>query len=423
MGRTARNRDVQHPKPVEKIELSEKNIGLRFVLTAILLVVAVVSFGYGVNSLLSIDAGWTEVEVDSSAETNVANEFVFMYNLGTQEDMSITAENKAIIALYTDVMENAYKIFHDNQEFEHVNNIYYINRHPNEEIVVDDMLYNAFSLIKEYENRNIYLGPVYALYDDIFYCENDSQIVDYDPFMNTDVASEYKEMAKFAYHNSFVEVQLLGDNTIKLFVSDEYLQYCEENGITDFIDFSWMKNAFIIDYLAESFIEKGYTSGSISSYDGYMRSLDDSGDSFSLNIFDRVEGNVYQTAIMNYSGAKSIVSMRNFPINTLDEYSYYELENGDIRTMYLDVEDGLCKSATNNLCSYSTDYSCAEIMLQIAPIFISDHIDEDAIKNLKMNGIYSIYMRDKVILYNEENLSLADVYKSDALTYTTMYME
>lgn len=423
MGRTAKDRTVNQPKPVEKVELSEKHVGLRFAIVAALIIVAVISFGYGIHSLLTVEAGWTEIEADSSADTNVGNEFVLMYNLGSRSDMSITAENKGIISTYTDVMVKAYELFHNNQEIENVKNIYYINQNPNEEIEVDDMLYQAFSLVQEYGDRTIYLAPIYEQYNNIFYCEDDSQIVDFDPYSNVDVALAYAEMAKYAGDEAAINVELLGNNKIKLYVSEEYLEFCDENGITSYIDFAWMRNAFVVDYVAETLISQGYTEATISSYDGFSRNLDDSETEFSFNIYDKNSGDVYQVAIMQYSGVKNIVTMRNYPMNTLDVYRYYELSNGDIRTSYLDVSDGLCKSATTNLYSYSEDLGCAEILLQIASIYVSEELDKEALANLKDSGIYSIYVEEEVIVYNEKALILSDIYKSNEFVYTTNYME
>lgn len=419
MGRERWKREVQHPKPVEKIELSEKNVGLRFTLLAVLIIVAVISFGYGINQLLSVETGWTEIEADSSAEANSSNEFVLLYNLGSRQDMSVTAENKAIIALYTDVMEQAYQLFHNNQEIENVNNIYYINSHPNQEIVVEDMLYQAFELIDKYQDRTIYLAPVFEQYDDIFYCEDDSQTAPFDPYKNDELALEFAQMAAYANDATAVNIELLGDNKIKLHVSEEYLAYCEENGITCLVDFSWMKNAFIVDYLAEVMISEGFTAATISSYDGYSRNLDTSETEFAFNLYDSMQGSVIQAATAQYSGIKSIVSMRAFPINNLEVYRYYEFSNGEIRTSYLDVADGLCKNATSSLYAYADDLGCAEILLKVSPIYISETLDKDALVSLIDDGIYSVYVSDKLIVYNEEKLHLSGVYTS----YTTNYVK
>jgi hypothetical protein len=246
MGRYARDKSQQNPKPVERIELSEKNVGLRLAIVAILILVAVISFGYGISQFLSVNAGWTEIEADSAADTNISNEFVLMYELGSREDMSITAENKGIVALYTEVMEDAYQIFHTNAEIEGVKNLYYLNQHPNETVQVDQMLYQAFETVQKYDNRMIYLAPIYQYYNNLFGCEADAQTKDFDPYSNDALANEFKEIAAYAKDKYAICVELLGNQTVRLHVSEEYLQYINTNDITTYVDFAWMKNAFVV---------------------------------------------------------------------------------------------------------------------------------------------------------------------------------
>lgn len=419
MGRYARDRSYQNPKPVERIELSEKNVGLRIALVAVLILIAVISFGYGISQFLSVDAGWTEIEADSAADTNCSNEFVLMYQLGSRDDMTIVAENKGVRALYTEVMVDAYQIFHNNVEVEGVNNIYYLNRHPNEEIQVDEMLYQAFKLLNANDNRNIFLAPIYEQYNNLFDCEVDAQTIDFDPYQNTALAAEFKEVADFANDATKVRVELLENNTIRLHVSEEYLQYAKENDITSFVDFAWMKNAFIVDYLSEKMLENGYKSAAISSYDGFSRNLDESGTQFSYNIYDYDKGNVIQVAKVSYETAQSIVAMHSFPINALDIYRYYVYENGEVRSIYLNPYDGLCQSVVNSAYASSDKYSCAEIMLWIDNLYISDNFNTDLWASLNSFEIQTVLVNEKTIFYNDETMKLTDVYSS----YSTNIMK
>ncbi len=404
-------------KPVKQVELSEQRIGLRIAVVAILIVVAVASFAYGISSFFTPDEGWTEIHANSSADVNLSGEFVFMYNLGSRNDMSVVAENKSVISIYTDAMVKAYQLFHTNQSFEGVNNMLYINQHPNEEIEVDELLYNALSLIQKYGDRKIYLAPIYEHYDDIFYCEDDSQTLDYDPYKNSEVAAYYKEIADFAVSEDNVNIQLCGDNKIILYVSDTYEKYCKENDITRYIDFSWMTNGFVTDYVADVLIDNGYTAGCISSYDGFVRNLDESDVEFSLNIFQVNEESVYQAAVMQYSGSKSFVAMRNFPINTLDEYRYYVLNNGEIRTLYLDETDGMCKNSVDSLYAYSKEESCAELLLQVDDLYIADILQEQAVRDMQENEIYFIYVQENEIIYSDKDLKLTGLYKDHTTRY------
>ena len=398
------------------LELTKKHLNVRIVAFIVFAALALTAFGYGLWNLLSTESGWKEIEANSTTELNCASEFVFMYNVGFS-GISATAENKAVTLAYTDATLDGYQLFTNDSGYEGVNNIYYINRHPNEEIEVHPALYKAFEMIQKYQDRNIYLAPIYMQYDDIFYASDDSETADYDPYQNAEVAAYYQEVADYANDSEAIDLELLGDNKICLKVSDTYLKYAEENYITSFIDFMWLKNAFVIDFLADTMIEKGYTLGTISSYDGFSRNLDDSGTSYSFNIYDRVDGSLYGAGIMQYTGAQSIVFMHDYPINSMDENRYYELKSGEIRTTYLDVEDGKCKSALSGLVSYSDDMGCAEVLLSVIPTYIAEAFEQAELSELKAEGIYSIFCEEQVIYYNDESATLVELYEKDGVSY------
>lgn len=414
---TDKNKRSKKADTVENIQLSKKNLKLRMILFVLLLALGFTAFGYALFSALSTESGWREIEANATAEINCSSEFVFLYNVGAS-GISATTENKAITSLYTDAAVHAYQMFTNDQGYDDVNNVYYINQHPNEEIAVDAALYEAFELIQEYENRLIFLAAVYMQYDDMFYLGDELETVDCDPYVNEEVAKQYAEISAFARDKESVDIQLLGDNKVKLFVSDEYLKYAEENYITSFIDFFWMKNAFIVDYLAEVMIDKGYTLGSISSYDGFSRNLDESDTSYSFNIYDRLDNTIYPATVMQYSGAYSIVYMRDYVMNEMDAWHYRQMQNGEVRTSYLDIEDGKCKSAIDSLVSYSEEMGCAEVLLNIAPFYITETFEENEIQNLKEAGIYSVYCIDTVIHYNDSNVKMTDVFENEDVKYS-----
>lgn len=380
--------------------------------------VAVTAFATGINSLFTTEPGWQEIEVDSAYETNCGNEFVFMYYLGAS-GTDATVENKALKIVYSDACIMAHKLFHNKELFEDVINIAYINQHPNEVIEVDSGLYEAFKVLDAYDNRNLYMAPVYNQYDEIFYCEDDSQLVNFDPKLNEEVAADYAEIAVYANNPEMIDVQLLGDNKVQLYVSEEYLAYASENYITDYIDFFWMKNAFITDYLAEELISRGYTMGTISSYDGFSRSLDSSENSYSFNIYDRVDLTIYQAAIMQYNGTQSLVYFRDYMMSELDWMHYYALSNGEVRNSYVDIADGVSKAATDSFYAYGKDMSCAEVLMQALPVYVAEELSVEAVAQLAEAGVYSVYCEDGVIKYNDASLVLTEVLEQESVKYTT----
>ena len=424
MGRTTRGGSRSHTpnvRPVQRVELSERNPKQRFIAVIICLLVASAAFIYALNGLMSNDSGWTNIEVSSSAETNCGEDFIFQYYIGAGS-VDATAERKALTLLYTDIMVKSYELFHNDEAFEDVTNIYEINQHPNEVLEVDPVLYQAFETVVESGRREIYLAPIYVEYKNLFFCEDDSQTVNYDVEQNADLSDYFAQVLPYCNDPSMVNVELLGENRIRLAVSEQYLSFAKENQIEDFVDFGWMKNAFICDYAAEELAEKHYTFGNLTSCDGFTRNLDvKMGErqemEYAFNIYDRQGNTIYPAGVMNYTGAISIVSLHNYPMSEKEKYNYYEFKNGDIRTYYIDATDGRCRSSVNNLVSYSGEKGCAGVLLDVLPLYISEEMDAKALKDLSKWGTDSIYGDNGVLFYTEEALSLTDLYEKDGMSY------
>lgn len=393
---------------MERIELNEEHVGRRLLLTIILLLIGGGALAYAVSQFFAPQSEWITIEANSSAGITCAPEFEFLYHLGSGE-LSPTAERRAVTDAYTRLCRNAFLNFHNQLEEEGVNNLYAINRHPNEELAVDGALYEALAAVERSGDRTLYLGPVYDRYGSLFYCEDDSQLVDFDPRLSPEVAREYQEYAAFARDPQAVRVELLGEDRIRLFVSEEYLEYARREGVESFIDFAWMRNAFIIDYLARELTAQGYTRGVLASCDGFIRCLDESGEEYSLLIYDRQQEKTCSVAVMCYQGPKSIVCLRDFPVNALEEARFYRLRSGEIRTPYVDTADGLCRNAVSSLTGYAGDKGCGEILLELLPVYIADALQEDALEALAKRGINFVYCGSRTICASEGRTVLSQV--------------
>ena len=410
------NIGLNRPGGVEKVikvELSGKNLRLRLILVILSIIVGVGAFIYGFMQLLSSGDGWNEITTNSQAEINCGEQFIFEYCLG-QSGVSATAEAKALKMIYTEACTEAYNYFNIDESFletKNYVNVRDINDHPNEELTVPDALYQAFSLLKESGNRLIYLGPVYSYYENIFSAPSLEDTIEFDPLKNPEIAAYYKEIADFAGSPAMIDIVLLGDNKICLKVSEEYLSYAKKEGITDFIDFNWMKNAFITDYLADTMIKNGYSYGSISSFDGFSRCLDDHADrSYQFNLYDLFKNTVYHAATLSYSGRYAISYLRSYPMNAQDRFHYLEMEDGSFRQIYLSVKDGKPSCQMDNLVSLKKDGSCAEVLLSQIPLFMegegSPMAPSDAL-------VSNIWFEDTFLRTNDESLMIGDLYKGE----------
>lgn len=407
MKRTSNRDNRPRVKPVEHIELSDKSTKLKIILAVVFFLLGIGLLVYSLNSCMAVETGWITIEADS-AEASCSSEFVFQYYSNGN-----AAEHKQIYRLYSDAARTAYQLFSADEAFEGVNNIYFLNRHPNEKISVDPVLYQAFSTLDAASNRAVYLAPVYRQYDSMFYSQSDSEAEEFDPFQNPEQKAYLQELAAMAGNPEMVELELLEQNQVMLKVSETYLQFAKENDISDFINFHWMKNAFIIDYLAQTMIDHHFTAGNISSYDGFIRNLDSTSDTaYSFNLYNKVGQEVLPAATMEYHGAISIVFLRNYMINSPDIQHYYAFENGETRSCYIDVTDGLCKESLDNLVCYSYGMGCADSLMQMQPVYVDDALDVERIKQLPDKQIEYVYFDQEILLHSDPELVLYNMYQN-----------
>lgn len=354
---------------IKKDELSKKEIIKRTIMIIVLLALAVGAISFGISALTSKNDGWYRVNSDAK-EIYGADELLVNFYLA-DSGVSATREFKRLTAIYTEQIERLYKLF--TLEAEHGTNMAYINAHPNETLTVDSTLYEAFEALKNTDV--LYLAPVYEYYRGIFSCHADYETADFDPNQNAEVKADVDKILAFVKAGD-VKLELLGDGKIRLYVSDEYLAYARENYVESFVDFNWTKNAFICDALADAFAKEGFTKGSVSSYDGFIRNLDASGAEYGLNIFDRKDGKNIIAAQLNYSGATALVTVRAFPMLDMDWYHYYTFADGRIYTAYISAEDGRSKCAVSSLTGFEKGGSCAEVLARLIPTFIADELGE-----------------------------------------------
>lgn len=416
MGRTARdNRDLPHPRPVEKIELAEGNTKRRLIAAVLFLLIGAAALAYALLRFVTPESGWQAIQAGTAQGPTCGGEFVFLYELGAG-GASPTVERRGAAELYTRACRKAFQLFHTMEGFDGVVNLYQLNHRPNQVLEVDPALYNAFAAVQRAGDRTVYLGPVYARYGDLFLCQDDGQLVDFDPYLSEAVAEEYAAIAAYAMDPQSVGVELLGEGKLRLNVSEEYLKYAKQEGIDRFLDFGWMKNAFVIDYLAQTMAEGGYTNGCITSYDGFARCLDGRAGGYSLNLYDQAEGLPLLAGVMEYRGPMSLVSLRSFSAIQGEELRFYRLNSGETRTLYLDPADGKCRSAVDSLTCYAMEQGCAQLAMEIAPVFIADAFYEGRLAELAEEGVRAVWCRAGRLWTTDPATSISQLHQGYELT-------
>ncbi len=398
---------------IREIFVSPQYSNLRICLAVILLVAGVTLIALSISKTLVTSPGWVTIESNVKPEESCSGDFIFQYLLG-ETNQAANLEQRDITALYSQAAKTAYQVFHESESFAGVNNVAYLNSHVNQEVVVPKVLYDAFALLESHENRAIFFAPLYAQYLGMFHSDEDHVAQMYDPSRDGDAKAFVDEVLPYLNDETMISLELLGNNRVKLFVADAYLQFAQGKAITTFIDFYWLKNAFIVDYLAQEMINAGYTNGVISSFDGYQRNLDTANRSYSLNLLDRVEKDVYHAAVMEYVGALSMVSLRSYPTGDLAVQQYYQWADGRITSCHIDGKDGRSKTAVNDLLGYSKTAGCAEILLQLYPLYVADTLDTQALQELTVE---TVYCKDYKIYASDGGISLSGLYDQDGVSY------
>ena len=383
MKRTAGNRAARRPKPVQRIDLNERHLKLRWVLLVVVLLIGGTALIYGLTHSLTAEAGWRVIDSDGSAGLTCAGDFVFQYQLGAS-GASAAAELKELTSLYTEAAATAYRLFDAKDEYQGVVNLATINRHPGEPLEVGETLYRALSECLADGARYLYLGPLYQ--DDwaLAHSADDREAAEYDPGRNEAVRAYRAVAAAWIGDGDEITLSLLPDRRVRLDISEGYLAFAEDAGITEFIDFGWMKNAFIADYLAERIGSRGFMHGTISSYDGFIRNLDTG--EYAVNLYDRQNSRPYQVGVLRYDAPGSLVTLRAFPVDSAHEQWFYTWADGAVRTPHLDPADGKPKDAWRYVTVLSDKLGCGALLMKLMPVYIADRADEADLLNLAQDG-------------------------------------
>jgi len=383
------------PKPVEKIEINESHLKLRVILFIISFCVVIICAIIILVNYLKEDDGWTSIEANPSVDINCSEDFVFSYDLGNT-DISSTKEAREITLLYSEAIEKAYTLYNPYKMYDEITNIAYINSHYNEELTIDPLLYDTFATIKEYDSNYLYLGPIAAYYEDLISTSNETEANALDPYQNDAVKAYFNDIIEFI-NNGDINIDLLDNYRIKLSISDDYKSFAIENEIINFIDLVWLKNAFIIDYVSSALVAAGHTNGTISSYDGYSKNLDNTNSyNYILNILDNPSKTPSIVGKVVTKKPISVVQFRGFMYYQSDINRYIKMSDGTYRHYYFSSVDGLSKASVNSLTCYSDSLSCVSIALKSMKFFINDSFTTPSAE-----GVEFIWCKDSLISYTE----------------------
>ena len=412
------NRSRQDKYIVEhdhKIEVTKKHLVLRIVLFAFFLLLGATLIGIGISSINKKNSGMTEIK-STDHGLNVSSDFHFYYELGTK-DLSPTVENKNITTLYSSLTSSAYDLF-NHLSITNTHNLYYINHHPNEEIIIPIELYNALLKMSNLKERYLYLAPIFNDYQSLVNAKDDASANLFNPKTNAFQQTFVDDILSFV-DDEKIKLEFLGNSKIKLNISSDYLDYMQNLERMDFINLNIFMNAFIIDYLVDNLIVAGYEMGYIYSNDGYFRNLcAKEFVKYHLFDFDQNLKKAFVIGKITIDQKYAIVSFLAFPAFSGND-GYYVYDDNTLISTILD-NNGLCNYNYLNFTCLKENSSCAELALSIIDYYTTNTLNLD---NNELKDVIVIYLKNRCLYYNNDQILIDELFENNNYQYRKELIE
>ncbi len=382
---------------VEKRKFNKKKILIIIfsIFTGILLFVGL---GIGIYYWTTDSAGTVNIELGEYSD-----EYEMKYNLtGSRQDATNT--KKQVTKMTNSQLTLYNRLFDSVNLYDDLINVAYINNHINENIKVNDALYNAFKTINDNKSREIFFGPIFEYNDKIYSLDNDDEVKKIDYNYNSEMYNYLTSIYKFKNDSNAINIELLDDFVIRLNVHEAYINLLKENNSKRYIDFGYLKNAFIVDSVANHLSERGFREGYLMSSDGYLRVFNNKiSRDYDIYDYDKADINIANITVVG----KSVVNINKF------RNKRYIYSDGRVINNYINPKALGSDLTANTIVCYSS-LSCSEMLLKMEGLMYT------AISNyssLSTNGINTIYLDGENIKYNDSSLVFNMILVNDKYEY------
>lgn len=404
----------QEPKPVEKIEINIKHVKLRFFIVIVLVLVVIGVGVYMLVSSLTETDGWKDIPVNSNLEHyNYGDEFYFQYNLG-KSGKGATEEFKELQQVYSESIISTSKDLSSYDSYEDVHNVYYINSHINEDIVVSDYLFDALNKVLEKEPNFLYYGPIHSEYEKFLLTAKEATAKSFDPHYSLELSNYYTRVIE-KINNGDISISLNQENkSVRLNVNEEYknliIENTTENTVPHYIDFGWLKEPLIMDYLYDKLTSLGFIYGYITTYRGCFMNLYKNFN-YQLNINNYIDNVSQRSARMTIINPMRGIQFRNFSVyDSYDLYHLFTYKDGVSRTDYINYSDGLDYASIDSLTCYSYNLSLTEIALAGVKVYSNNVFNMESL--LSNTNIESVWVLNKQLKYTDKKVEVITLNKA-----------
>lgn len=345
----------------KEIDYSKKQIIIRVILFVIAVVVAAVSFTMGLKSCSSKEPGYYEISAKEDDDVSFyGSNLTFQYYFdGSSAD--INSSIKALQIDYSKALKDIHIILDSENLYNGYYNLAYVNAHLNTDVQVSEVLYNILqdAYEKTLENNDfnvlssIYVDGNYNLFSNILVNRWKSLLsaknLEKDPLNDNSEKEFIEEIASYFDSTNF-SIDFKDNNTIKVNVSQRFLDYYNSTGFEDpIVDLNMMYEAYKVDYVVKYLSNLNYKNGYIITSNGLCVFLGNNPYT-TYGFFDVIGNEAIEMASVDASSKISIFEPTVYAYSSTDYYYAFTKDNVNYyRSLYIDISRGFSNDLVKNV--------------------------------------------------------------------------
>ena len=377
-------------------KVGSKCIWLRIALFVIAIIIAAVSFGFGISQCTNqykITTGLYDFNFSDDLNDESYYELNKRLNLVYYlDDSNNTSANKKYQTIKDFVLTKAKYFFDLYYSFEDhdLKGMNYINAHPNEDIQIDELLYNSLkdAYSKSNSNYSIFGGLLFTYYQSCFtYFKKNN-----DALNNSLIANDLNTIKEIYQDidNNF-SLTFKDNNTINFSYSSKVSSFLtsieDQSQEVRILDFNVLFNSYFLDYMKSQMKENNYLKGYFYTPNGEMTFIGNlfTGDN-EINIYDiQDKDKITPIGIIKNRGECNVSSFRTFSLNDTDTSYFNSFSYNDktyTRNLLLSLDTCECNETIDTSFMISSNLSLVDLTYNhFNAIWALSENNSDAYKN------------------------------------------
>ena len=387
----------------EDIQVSQKNVKQRAILTAVFIVLAAVCFGYGIYQMGKKEEGIYVVETEYQDDLRFYDDGIQLHYYFGGSSSEIKEDYSQLSDLFSLSLQNVYCLLDHQNEYEEYFNIASLNHHLNEEVILDDTLYSiitdAYEKTTEGNGYNLFAGPINEFWDKILYSD---YALESDPAFNEYERQRLETIRDLVNDPECCYIEIRNENTHKIIVhvDEEVIRKMNELEFEyGILDLGLLHDAYMCDLLSEELNRYGYTDGYLYFASGLVCSLSDR--DFGSYHFYANTGSPKEIGEISLSDHLTLSCFKSFAVTDEDGYFSFDNQGRVNRHPYISGIDAY------PFVQYSSSYVFGHRMNAVETVYgnivLQDGTDIDPLSYVyNQNGEGVIHTNSKEIQFVED---------------------